>query len=440
LRPLRWGTLLFLFWPALVWPQDQLTLDQAVTLALQHNRQVKIAQLDVDKAGNGIEAMRKNRLPQFEFDMLEGFLLTPVDFLFPAGLFGLYPQIGPVPPTDTTIHTGSQFFTFIVGQVNQPLSQQYKIGLGIDNEKLKQQIAKEQLSLQEQSIVNDVKKTYYNLVQTQSGLRATEDTVKLFQELNRVAANGLAEQVILKSDVLDAQTGLANVEAQQMTLRNTTATLKEKMNDLLGRELTTEFAVGDAPEAQGPELDLAGLRAKALEQRPELREARLKVQQAELDRRAKKAEYIPDVSLSFDYLSPFNIQFVPKNVAAVGITVKYDVFDWGRKRQELASKSKTVDQAKTAVDEATAQIQVEVGLNYRKMEEARQQLRVANLGLQADQEKVRVAVNKYDQNQILLKDVLQLRASLAEKTYKYQEALLSFWTARTDLEKATGER
>ena len=55
-------------------------------------------------------------------------------------------------------------------------------------------------------------------------------------------------------------------------------------------------------------------------------------------------------------------------------------------------------------------------------------------------ETAQVYHNRYDQNQVLLKDVLQLRASLAEKTYKYQEALTAFWTARADLDKAAGER
>ena len=92
------------------------------------------------------------------------------------------------------------------------------------------------------------------------------------------------------------------------------------------------------------------------------------------------------------------------------------------------------------MDEATAQIQVEVGQDFRKLAEARQQLHVADLELDADREKVRVALDKYDSHSILLKDVLQMKASLAEKTYRYQESLLSFWTARADLERSIGER
>jgi len=435
----RVWVLLLLACPVLASSQD-LTLDQAISLALQTNRQIKVKQLEVSKSEHDTEVMRTYRLPQFKLDMMQGQLLTKVSFSFPPGTFGTLPGLGPFPPTTTNITTPPRPFTLIQAQANQPLSQLFRIGLGIDAKKLDTQIAKEELSMQEQGIVNDVKKTYYNLVQAQSALSATEETITLLKEINRIAANGLEEQVVLKSDMLDAEAGLARAESEATTLQDTIATLKERMNDLLARDLATEFTVSQTTEAEPWEMDLASARARALQQRPEIREARLKIQQAEVDRRAKKAEYIPDVSLSMNYLSPFDIKFVPENIAAVGFVVNWDVFDWGRKNQELATKSEVIEQAKTGVDEAAAQIQVEVGQDFRKLAEARQKLRVANLELDADREKLRVALNKYDANAILLKDVLQMKASLAEKTYKYQESLLTFWTARADLEKAIGER
>ncbi len=435
----RAAVLLLLACPILTVSQE-LTLDQAISQALQKNRQIKIAQLEVSKSEHDTEAMRTYRLPQFKLNMMQGQLLTKVSFDFPPGTFGTLPGLGPFPPSTTDITTPRRPFTLIQAQANQPLSQLHRIGLGVDAKKLDTEIAKEKLSMQEQDIVNDVKKTYYNLVQAQSALAATEETITLLKEINRIATNGLEEGVILKSDMLDAEAGLAKAESEETTLQDTVETLKEKMNDLLARDLATEFTVSQTTEMEQWEMDLASARARALGQRPEIREARLKIQQAEIDRRAKKAEYIPDVSLSMNYLSPFDIKFLPENIAAVGVVVNWDVFDWGRKKQELASKTAVVEQARTAVDEGAAQIQVEVGQDFRKLAEARQELRVADLELDADREKVRVALNKYDAHTILLKDVLQMKASLAEKTYKYQESLLSFWTARADLEKAIGER
>lgn len=435
----RVGILLLLACPMMAASQE-LTLDQAISLALQKNRLIKVAQLEVSKSEHDTQVMRTYRLPQFKLNLMQGQLLTKVSFTFPPGSLGAFPGIGPFPPTTTDITTPRRPFTLIQAQANQPISQLFRIGLGIDAKKLDTEIAKEKLSMQEQDVVNDVKKTFYNLVQAQSALSATEETITLLKEINRIAENGLQEQVVLKSDMLDAEAGLAKAESEATTLDDAVATLKEKMNDLLARDLATEFTVSQTTEEKPWELDLVATRALALQQRPEIREARLKSQEAEIDRRAKKSEFIPDVSLSMNYLSPFDIKFLPENIAAVGITVNWDVVDWGRKKQELAAKTDVIEQARTGVDEAAAQIQVEVGRNFRKLEEARQELHVAELELDADREKVRVALNKYDQHAILLKDVLQMKASLAEKTYKYQEALLSFWTARADLEKSIGER
>jgi hypothetical protein len=39
----------------------------------------------------------------------------------------------------------------------------------------------------------------------------------------------------------------------------------------------------------------------------------------------------------------------------------------------------------------------------------------------------------------LLKDVLQIQANLADADEKYQQAVLAFWAAKADFEKARGE-
>ena len=163
------------------------------------------------------------------------------------------------------------------------------------------------------------------------------------------------------------------------------------------------------------------------------------MKQAQNAERAQRAEYIPDVSLSFNYLSPFNVSFLPKNVTAVGFTVNWDVWDWGRKKKELAEKALTIKQAGLAEREAEQQIMVEVGVRLRRLAESRALLEVDELARQTEEEKLRVVMNQYRQNAALLKDTLEQQATLANASAQYREALLSFWTAKADVEKALGE-
>jgi outer membrane protein TolC len=433
--------------PAAAWRQevnppsrDVLTLEQAVALAVQHNRLVQNAQLEVEKFDDKLAAARTRRLPSFNFYTLGSQQLSEINFNFQRGIFGTFPGIGPIPGEDTAISTPLRPTAVIIGQVSQPLSQQYRISLSLEQLKIGQQIAQEQARAQQQSIVNQVKQTYYGILQTQSGLQAVEEGIKLYRELDRLTSEYVAQQVALKSDNLEVKTRLARAEYDALTLSDALATQKEALNNLLGRDVRTEFTVSPVPEATRWETDPAAAQVRALEQRPEVKEARLKVKAADFDRRVKKSEFIPDVSLSFNYLSPRNFdQFIPKNIANVGVVLSWEVFDWGRKRRELAEKSRTLQQAHNGWQVAENLVLIDVNSKFRKLQQTRQLLRVAQLTQETARENLRVTTNRYHQQTTLLKNVLQAQTTLAEANYQYQQALLAFWTAKADFEKALGE-
>jgi outer membrane protein len=308
---------------------------------------------------------------------------------------------------------------------------------------LGREINKEELRLKQQAVVNDVKRAYYAALQTQSAFASAEASIKLYKELDRITGDYVVQQVALKTDQLDVQAKLANAEYELMILRDQLAAQKEQINNLLGRDVRTEFTVGDGLETAQfvmRETDLAAARTRALAQRPEINEARLRVGQAKYDRAAKKSEFIPDVSLSVNYLSPFGYSSVlPKNVASVGVQVEWEIFDWGRKKHELAEKERTIRQADNSLRDVENQVLMDVGNQYRKLHEACQMLRVARMTQTAEQANVQVVAYKYRVRAVLLKDVLQAQASLTNANYEYQKALLSFWTAKADFEKAMGE-
>jgi outer membrane protein TolC len=162
--------------------------------------------------------------------------------------------------------------------------------------------------------------------------------------------------------------------------------------------------------------------------------------QAETDRRIKKSEYIPDVTVGVTYVTFRNFaDAIPKNLLTVGVVMKWEVFDWGRKRDELAAKDKTIEQAKNGLHEAESLVLIDVGDKFRKLQQTQQALVVAQLAQDTAREGLRVNTNKYKLTAALLSEVLQAQASLAEANHRYQQSLLGYWTARAEFEKAMGE-
>jgi outer membrane protein TolC len=130
---------------------------------------------------------------------------------------------------------------------------------------------------------------------------------------------------------------------------------------------------------------------------------------------------------------------MPNNMMAAGLLFTWDVFDWGRKNRELSEKSKTIEQAQNGVKETEALVLMDVNNQFRKLAEARADMKVSHQALETAKENLRTTMNKYAEKTLLLKDVLEAQANLADVNRQYDKSLLNLWTARADFEKALGE-
>src|SRR5213593_1843132 len=105
-----------------------LTVEQAIAIAVDNNRLLKIKALDVVKADHDLAALKTRRRPNFDVTMLDGTLAAPLNFTFQTGAFGTFPATGPIPFQDTSIRTGPRLSGILVAQVAQPITQLRTIG------------------------------------------------------------------------------------------------------------------------------------------------------------------------------------------------------------------------------------------------------------------------------------------------------------------------
>lgn len=415
---------------------ESLTLDQAIALALRNNHSIKIARFGVDSAEEEISVAKTSRLPSLHMYTLVSGNLAKNDLRIPNPAANEFPGLGPFFLL-TQERRPSLVFAMTAAQ---PLTQQYRIGLNIKLERLSHEMAQAKLRQQQNETIDQLKKTYYAILQTKSALSSLEQAVKSYKELDKVTGDYVVQKIALKADHLVVQTRLARAEYDELELNSKLSTQKEQLNSLLGREVSYEFEVTDVPAFISVETDLAAARRVAFEHRPELQQAQLTVQQATLARRIKKSEYIPDVSAGFAYVTPRNFpSAVPRQFANVGVVVSWEFFDWGRKKHQLAALDNTIEQAKNGLKETEDQVAVDVGDKLRKLQLTGQLLRVAKLAEDSAKENLRVSTGQYKYQAVMLSDVLKSQASLAEATNDYQRALLTFWTAKAEFEKALGE-
>src|SRR5262245_20548568 len=291
-----------------------LTLDDAIKAAEANNRTIRVAQLEREKALDQVQVARTYRLPTFSLIALGSQSLTRLGLTLDKGSLGIYPNIGPIPGRTTTLESPLRVGGIFFANVSQPLSQQYKVGLGIRLAQVGSETAEEQIRSKRQSTVNEVRRLYYGILQAESGKKSLQATVEFLERLDRDTDQNVAQKVVLKADSLNVKAQLAQAEYELLKLDDPLQTQKQQLNRLMGRDPDTPFDVDlwSAVDFELPQLQEA--RARAIELRPEIRLAKLQVRKAELDRRIKNAERIPDVSFSLTTLATANLSnALPRN-------------------------------------------------------------------------------------------------------------------------------
>ena len=417
-----------------------LTLNQAIEISIADNLTLKIAGLEINKAKFDVAATKTKRLPALQTYLFGSVLITPVNFTFPVGAFGTYKNVGPIPGMEQKITTpAGTLNTYALAQAAQPLSQLYKLHLGIREKELSVDLDSEKYREQRQNVVKQVKQAYYSILQSQSALQAAQASVKQYEELDRVMSEKLSQEAALKSDSMEVKAKLAQERYNVLQLTDQLQSRREQLNDLLGRDLATAFRTEDVPAMAAEESDLRTAQQMALSKRPEIKQAEINVQQADYDRRLAKAQYIPDVAVAVHYTSPFNVEFVPKNIVAAGFELNWEPFDWGRRKDEINQKKIVLDQSQLQLKDVQSKVLLDVDNRFRTLQETRVLLTVAKTAADAATEKLREMTQKFGQQSVLLRDVLQQQAAVASANSNYEQALLSFWTSKAEFEKAVGE-
>jgi len=161
---------------------EVLGLDQAISIALLNNRSLKNAHLTVEKGEDEIAAIRTSRFPSAHFYALVSEDMVKHEPNVTNPLTGVFPGVGPF----FTLSTPRRPTVVFAAQVLQPISQQYRIGLNIDAVKLARDGKRQELRAEEQSLVNSIKKTYYEILQSESSLENVRDEDKFYRELDRL--------------------------------------------------------------------------------------------------------------------------------------------------------------------------------------------------------------------------------------------------------------
>jgi hypothetical protein len=121
LRPVGAALLLMVVCGAAAHAQPrQLTLDEAVSLATQHNSTVKIAAEKVKQMDARVHGARAGFFPALSNDSSATHIAEQQHIDIAQGALGVYPQVGPIPGTGVSLDQGQPNFVLSTTTLSQP--------------------------------------------------------------------------------------------------------------------------------------------------------------------------------------------------------------------------------------------------------------------------------------------------------------------------------
>ncbi len=421
------------------------TLAEAVKWALKESRLTAYARFGVE----GAEAQKKGAFSHFLPQLSTYYQYTylhpePWSYMPPVSLSSNTPPLVLTSPGGAiTVGTQNNYSWAI--EAKQPIFAGGAIKANYEARKKGLDIAR----LDEQStIVNlaaDVKGAYFQVLKAEKMVELAQVALEQIKSHHRDAESFFAVGLIPKNDLLEAEVRLAVAMQHLIQAENALEVARSQFNTLLRRPINAPVRLKDRLEFQPFEKSMEHCMRKALENRPELRAYRLRVEQARDMVKVAKGELFPSLSLIGHYerygdeADLRGTTFRSMENWYVAARVDWAFWEWGRTKYEVDARRAQENQILNLWEAERDRVILEVKTAFLKVKEAEKQVWVAKKAIEQAEENFRLNRERYREQLATSTDVLDAQGLLTKTKSDYVAALSDYFIYQAQLERAIGE-
>jgi outer membrane protein len=416
-----------------------ITLQQAVSIALEKNPEHKAALADTRAASADVKEARSFLLPHVTFSE------TATRGNDPVYVFGSKLRQQRFTTADfalNVLNTPTPFGNFATrfgGTWN--LFDSFGSWRAVNRAERVKDAAGHQLERTDQEIIFHVVDSYYGVLLAKKQLEIAEASMKTAQAIQNRSKDRFESGVIVESDLLSAQVRLATRKQEFIRAQNNLALARAQLGTSLGIATENEFDPAEAlAERNLPTTTLEEAEKKAVELRPDLKRIRSEEAAQQQSVSIAKSSFGPKVNAfaGWEADNPTFLAGGGGNNWLAGIEVKVDLFDGGARKARLSHERAMQEKVAAVKEMATDATRLEVRRAYYELDSARQQVEVARATIAASQESLRINQNRYDSGLSTITDLLAAEEAARRTQAEYWEAVYRYHTGYANLELASG--
>lgn len=281
-------------------------------------------------------------------------------------------------------------------------------------------------------------KTYYVVQSLESAVARTE--AHAIDMRHQHEAGLVTDNDLLATEVQLDQTKLSLEEA-----KNQVALVRARIQFLTGQALGTNEIPEKAIVPPDWKMSTTHAEVDAMTQRPEKAARRLEVKAAEAQAKSCQADFYPQIALvaRYERANPNSLDFPPADEwnddAFAGVTLSWDVLDWGLTKAKVAEAAARAKQARLRLSQVEEQITLEVQEAQINLRDSISRIAVAQRAEQSAQRNLQAATDLWQNGLARHSDVLDALARLTNAQYQLTATLADAVLAHIQLEHAMGQ-
>jgi outer membrane protein TolC len=415
----------------------RLTLTEAVHLAISQNRALKIARLKVRENEHKKAREHSAYFPAIT-NQSNALHITDLQIVeIPTGTFG---RVAGTPiPTQSLIIPQGQLTLFSSGtMIAQPLTQLIRIHAANRIAAAEVAASRDDLKKAENQVGLDVHTLYFGILITRLQKLAAEQQVAYAGEHLRESEDDVRNGAALKVAALEGRAAVLESRQAVLTADLQLADLTTELNDLLGLPLNTRLELDPAVPASFDQRPREEYVQTAWSANPEILAAEEAVRKARAGVTAGKAAYLPDITAYARHSYQDGVPFLVRNFGTFGLTLDWEVFDFGKRRAAVRERRDQLAQAEENLERLKEEVAVGIERRYNKVQQTRSLVQVRNQVVKLRQESERVAGNQLTQGVVLVSERRQATAATYKAEADLLQANLGYLLAWAELEQAVG--
>jgi outer membrane protein len=416
-----------------------LSLQQAVTIALEKNPLRKAAIADTKAASAGVREAGSFLMPHVTFSEVATRGNDPV-YVFGSRLrqqrftsadFALNQLNTPQPFGNFSTRFGGTWNLF----------DSFASWHGVSRAKEINQAATHQLSRTEQEIVFRVVSSYYEVLLAQEQLQVMTQAATTAKSILDRSQARFESGVAVESDLLSAKVRMASRNQELVQATNNLEMARAQLNIAMGTSIASTFEItGTLSEHLLPIPILQDVEQRALVNRPDLQRISSEQSAQRESVAIAKSSFGPRVNAfaGWELDNPTFIAGGGGNNWMGGVELQFDIFQGGAKRAEL-SRQRALEEKITALKQAASDgIRLEVRRAYYDADASRKQVEVAQAAIAEAQESLRINQDRYGSGLITITELLGAEEAARRSQTDYWDAVYRFHTSYASLELASG--